>query len=76
MVPFNYFSRDVWAILFFRFCSFSSYLPAPAAGAGPIYAFAQPFQIFILYLITNKDRMADREALERITSFFEYLGVR
>jgi hypothetical protein len=43
---------------------------------GWIYAFAEPFQIFILYLITDKDRVRDQEALEEALSSFEYLGVR
>ncbi len=43
---------------------------------GWIYAFAEPFQIFILYLLTGENRAADREALEQALSSFEYLGVR
>ena len=43
---------------------------------GWIYAFAEPFQIFILYLITDKDRVRDQEALEQALSSFEYLGIR
>ncbi len=43
---------------------------------GWIYAFAEPFQIFILFLITDKDRIRDQEALEQALSSFEYLGVR
>ncbi len=43
---------------------------------GWIYAFAEPFQIFILYLITAENRNADQEALEQALSSFEYLGVR
>ena len=43
---------------------------------GWIYAFAEPFQIFIFYLITGETRHADREALEQALSSFEYLGVR
>jgi hypothetical protein len=41
---------------------------------GWIYAFAEPFQIFILYLITDKDRANDESALEQALSSFEYLG--
>ncbi len=41
-----------------------------------IYAFAEPYQIFILYLITGENRAADKEALEQALSSFEYLGVR
>ncbi len=43
---------------------------------GWIYAFAEPFQIFIFYLITGENRAADTEALEKALSSFEYLGVR
>jgi len=43
---------------------------------GWVYAFAEPFQIFILYLITDKDRLRDQEALEEALSSFEYLGIR
>ena len=42
---------------------------------GWIYAFAEPYQIFILYLITGKNNAADREALEQALSSFEYLWV-
>ena len=43
---------------------------------GWIYAFAEPFQIFIMYLITDEDRAADQGALDQALSSFEYLGVR
>ncbi len=43
---------------------------------GWIYAFAEPFQIFIFFLITGKNRDADKDALEQALSSFEYLGVR
>ena len=43
---------------------------------GWIYAFAEPYQIFILYLITGQNRVADKEALEQALSSFEYLGIR
>ncbi len=43
---------------------------------GWIYAFAEPFQIFILYLITDKDRAVDQKALQAALSSFEYLEVR
>jgi hypothetical protein len=43
---------------------------------GWIYAFAEPFQIFIFSLITGQNRDADKEALEQALSSFEYLGVR
>ena len=42
---------------------------------GWIYAFAEPFQIFILYLVAGENRAADKEALEQALSSFEYLGV-
>jgi hypothetical protein len=43
---------------------------------GWVYAFAEPYQIFILYLITGQNRDADKEALKQAFSSFEYLGVR
>ncbi len=43
---------------------------------GWIYAFAEPYQIFIFYLITGLNRTMDKEALEQALSSFEYLGVR
>lgn len=43
---------------------------------GWIYAFAEPFQIFILYLITGENRASDKEALEQALASFEYLEVR
>ena len=42
---------------------------------GWIYAFAEPYQIFILYLITGEKGDMDKEALEQALSSFEYLGV-
>ena len=41
---------------------------------GWIYAFAEPYQIFILYLLTGENREADRESLDRALSSFEYFG--
>jgi len=43
---------------------------------GWIYAFAEPFQIFILFLITDQNRARDEAALEEALSSFEYLGIR
>ena len=43
---------------------------------GWIYAFAEPYQIFILYQITGPNREADKEALKQALSSFEYLGIR
>jgi hypothetical protein len=43
---------------------------------GWVYAFAEPFQIFILYLIIGEDRGKDREVLEQTLSSFEYRGIR
>lgn len=42
---------------------------------GWIYAFAEPYQIFILYLLAGEKRDMDKEALEQALSSFEYLGV-
>ncbi len=41
---------------------------------GWIYAFAEPFQIFLLYQLEDPDGGGDREALERILATFRYLG--
>ncbi len=41
---------------------------------GWIYAFAEPYQIFILYLVTGDNRKKDREDLDQALSTFEYLG--
>ncbi len=38
--------------------------------------YSEPYQIFILYLITGENRDADEEALKQVLSSFEYLGVR
>lgn len=43
---------------------------------GWIYAFSEPYQIFILYLLSGENRKADEGALEQALASFEYLGVR
>jgi hypothetical protein len=43
---------------------------------GWIYAFAEPYQIFIFFLITGENRDADRVSIEQALSSFEYLGSR
>jgi hypothetical protein len=43
---------------------------------GWIYAFAEPYQIFIFFLIIGENRDADRVSIEQALSSFEYLGVR
>jgi hypothetical protein len=43
---------------------------------GWIYAFAEPYQIFILYLITGENNKFDQEALEKALSSFEYSGIQ
>ncbi len=40
---------------------------------GWIYAFAEPYQIFILYLILEKEGTNDLEALKAVLDSFEYL---
>jgi hypothetical protein len=40
---------------------------------GWIYAFAEPYQIFILYLILDKEWKNDHEALKAILDSFEYI---
>ncbi len=40
---------------------------------GWIYAFAEPYQIFILYMILDPERVNDRQDLKTILSSFEYI---
>jgi hypothetical protein len=40
---------------------------------GWIYAFTEPYQIFILYLVMEKEGMDDRKAVKEILDSFEYL---
>jgi hypothetical protein len=40
---------------------------------GWIYAFAEPYQIFILYMILDKERKNDHEAFKAILDSFEYI---
>ncbi len=40
---------------------------------GWIYAFAEPYQIFILYMILDKEGKNDHEAFKAILDSFEYL---
>jgi hypothetical protein len=40
---------------------------------GWVYAFAEPYQIFILYMILEKEGKNDREALKAILDSFEYI---
>jgi hypothetical protein len=40
---------------------------------GWIYAFAEPYQIFILYMVMEKDAGNDREAIKAILDSFEYV---
>lgn len=43
---------------------------------GWIYAFVEPYQIFIFYLVTEGNREADKNAIEQALSSFEYSGIR
>ncbi len=40
---------------------------------GWIYAFTEPYQIFILYLVMEKDGENDRKAIKEILNSFEYI---
>jgi hypothetical protein len=40
---------------------------------GWIYAFAEPYQIFILYMIMDPERANDRQDLKTILSSFEFI---
>ncbi len=42
---------------------------------GWIYAFAEPFRIFVLYLVTEEQETSDKESLEQALFVFEYFGV-
>ena len=42
--------------------------------AGWIYGFTEPYQIFILYTILEKEGVNDREDLNKILGTFEFLG--
>ena len=42
---------------------------------GWIYAFAEPYQIFIFSLVTEGNRDTDRGSIEQALSSFEYLGI-
>ena len=41
---------------------------------GWIYGFSEPFQIFVLYQLTDPDNEEDRKAVESILSTFRYTG--
>jgi hypothetical protein len=40
---------------------------------GWIYAFVEPYQIFILYMILDKEEKNDHEAFKAILDSFEYI---
>ena len=40
---------------------------------GWVYAFAEPYQIFILYMVLEKEGKNDSEAIKEILDSFEYL---
>ncbi len=41
---------------------------------GWVYAFAEPYQIFIIYMVLEKDGKTDREDIQTILNSFEYAG--
>ncbi len=41
---------------------------------GWIYAFAEPYQIFIIYLVLEKEGKNDRQDIKAILDSFEYIG--
>jgi hypothetical protein len=43
---------------------------------GWIFAFGEPYQIFILYMIIEKEGGNDREAIKAILDSFEYVPWR
>jgi len=38
-----------------------------------VYGFAEPYQIFILYMVLEKEGSNDREEIRRIIDSFRYL---
>ena len=40
---------------------------------GWIYAFAEPFQIFILYMVMDRTNEAENQAMQAIIDSFEYV---
>lgn len=40
---------------------------------GWLYAFTEPYQIFILYLVMEKDAEKDRQAIRQVLDSFEYI---
>ena len=43
---------------------------------GWIYAFAEPYQIFIFYLVSGMTREKDNNTIDKALSTFEYLGIQ
>ena len=43
---------------------------------GWIYAFAEPYQIFIFYLVPGMTQEAEKNTIEQALSTFEYLGIQ
>jgi len=43
---------------------------------GWIYAFTEPYQIFIFYLVPEGSEDRDKDSIEQALSSFEYLGIR
>ena len=43
---------------------------------GWIYAFAEPYQLFIFYLLPDVTREKDNSPIEEALSTFEYLGIQ
>lgn len=41
---------------------------------GWVYGFSEPYQIFILYMILEKEASADREAIKKILESFEVIS--
>jgi hypothetical protein len=41
---------------------------------GWVYAFTEPYQIFILYMILDKDAPGDRQAIKQIIDSFEVIS--
>ena len=43
---------------------------------GWIYAFVEPYQIFIFYFVPGMTQEKDKDTIEEVLSTFEYLGIQ
>jgi hypothetical protein len=76
-VPFEISSTEAYSLKGVPFAA-KRYTTYTARGVkrehGWIYAFAEPYQIFIIYVIVEKEGADDRPALKAILDSFEYIA--